>query len=153
MWDTAGLERTGTLTSNYYKNSHAVLMMYDVTKPTTLDRLKVWMEEAQSNCKDNIYGRTTRYFIIGNKIDCLSGEIEVDEHAAINFGQMLQIPKEQVFRISVKSSQGLDILQNELGRILSDSTIPTKPARPTNPFIELHDETPKNSNPCPCMLV
>ena len=128
-------------------------MMYDVTRPSTLDRLKVWMEEAQANCKANAYGRTTKYFIIGNKIDCLSSEIEVEEQAAMNFAQILQLPRDHVFRISVKTTEGLSKLQNELGRILSDSMLPAKPPTPTsNPFIDLHDNQ-KDKTPCPCTLL
>lgn len=127
-------------------------MMYDVTRPSTLDRLKVWMEEAQANCKANTYGRSVKYFIIGNKIDSCSTDIEIDEQSAFNFAQMLTIPKEHVFRISVKTAEGLDKLQNELGRILSDNMLPAKPHNTSNPFIDLH-ENPKEKPPCPCMLL
>ena len=39
IWDTAGLERTGRLTNNYYLNSKAIILMYDVTEKTSLHHL------------------------------------------------------------------------------------------------------------------
>jgi small GTP-binding protein len=50
LWDTAGQERFRTLTSSYYRGAHAMIFVFDITRPETLDSVKMWMQEAQSYC-------------------------------------------------------------------------------------------------------
>lgn len=33
IWDTAGQERFRTITGSYYKGAHAIIIVYDITKP------------------------------------------------------------------------------------------------------------------------
>ena len=44
IWDTAGQENMFSLTKNYYKGSCCVLLVYDVTKRTSFEHLKRWLE-------------------------------------------------------------------------------------------------------------
>lgn len=37
IWDTAGQERFRTITSAYYKGADGIIMVYDVTDPSTLE--------------------------------------------------------------------------------------------------------------------
>jgi len=61
--DTAGQERFRTLTSSYYRNADALLVVYDVTDQRSFDEV------------DSLFYEATRYssralkFLIGNKID------------------------------------------------------------------------------------
>ncbi len=48
IWDTAGAERYRTITSNYYRGSHAIIFVYDVTCRTSFDNIeKFWLEEVK----------------------------------------------------------------------------------------------------------
>lgn len=44
IWDTAGAERYRTITSNYYRNSNAIIFVYDVTERSSFDHVeKYWL--------------------------------------------------------------------------------------------------------------
>lgn len=51
LWDTAGQERFRTLTSSYYRNAHAVVLVYDVNEPNTFYNIKQWINEADRYCR------------------------------------------------------------------------------------------------------
>ena len=48
LWDTAGQERFRAIVSQYYRNAHGVLLVYDMTDATTLDSIRTsWLPEAK----------------------------------------------------------------------------------------------------------
>jgi len=61
LWDTAGQERYRTITQAYYRGSHGVLVVYDVTSRPTFEHVKRWLQEIQAQC-----GNVN---LIGNKCD------------------------------------------------------------------------------------
>ena len=66
LWDTAGQERFRTLTSSYYRGSHAMMMVYDVVRPDTTEGLGRWMEEARRNGVDP---ERCVSLLVGTKVD------------------------------------------------------------------------------------
>lgn len=42
MWDTAGQERYRSLIPTYLKNAQCAVFVYDVTRPSTLEDVKMW---------------------------------------------------------------------------------------------------------------
>lgn len=118
LWDTAGLERAGRMTSNYYNYSHAVLLMYDVTDSTSLNGLQIWYDNAVRDSNNT----NTKYFLVGNKIDETSGDIVVTEKKAVSYANdVLKLPSNYKvsFRISAKTGQGFDDLLQEITMILA----------------------------------
>ena len=68
IWDTAGAERYRTITSNYYRGSHAIIFVYDVTERNSFDNVeKFWLKEVR-----NFFPNTAEIvlLLVGNKIDC-----------------------------------------------------------------------------------
>ena len=48
IWDTAGAERYRTITSNYYRGSHAIIFVYDVTERSSFENIeKFWLKEVK----------------------------------------------------------------------------------------------------------
>ena len=46
LWDTAGQERfRKSMVPHYYRNAHAVVFVYDVTKPESFASLPAWISE------------------------------------------------------------------------------------------------------------
>ncbi|RWS13141.1 ras-related protein Rab-18-like protein [Dinothrombium tinctorium] len=64
IWDTAGSERFRSLTPNFYRGAHGAILVYDVTKRETFDKLDTWLNEL------NAYQtRDVVKMLVGNKID------------------------------------------------------------------------------------
>jgi len=64
IWDTAGQERFHSLAPMYYRNAQAAVVVYDVTKGTSLEKAKSWVKELQRQANPNIV-----IALVGNKID------------------------------------------------------------------------------------
>lgn len=50
IWDTAGQERFRTITSTYYRGTHGVIIVYDVTNGDSFANVRRWLEEIRNNC-------------------------------------------------------------------------------------------------------
>ncbi|KAL1868661.1 hypothetical protein VTK73DRAFT_3577 [Phialemonium thermophilum] len=64
IWDTAGQERFASLAPMYYRNAQAALVVYDLTKPTSLIKAKHWVAELQRQASPGIV-----IALVGNKLD------------------------------------------------------------------------------------
>eukprot|EP01091_Cochliopodium_minus_P001862 TRINITY_DN11828_c0_g1_i1.p1 TRINITY_DN11828_c0_g1~~TRINITY_DN11828_c0_g1_i1.p1 ORF type:complete len:206 (+),score=47.04 TRINITY_DN11828_c0_g1_i1:89-706(+) len=65
IWDTAGQEKFKALTPMYYRNCSAALVVYDITKPESLEQAKYWVKELKSNENPFVI------VLVGNKSDKL----------------------------------------------------------------------------------
>nr|KAG5689832.1 hypothetical protein BaRGS_029310 [Batillaria attramentaria] len=63
LWDTAGVERFRTLTRNYYRNTHAALLVFSLDDPTSLFYLPRWEKDVMESAPDAVK------FLVGNKGD------------------------------------------------------------------------------------
>ena len=67
IWDSAGQERFRySLVPHYYRNVHAVIFVYDVTRKSTFDNIQKWLDEFQCNVA---HSKNIPRLIIGNKCD------------------------------------------------------------------------------------
>ncbi|XP_047955353.1 ras-related protein RABA5b-like [Salvia hispanica] len=64
VWDTAGQERFRAVTSAYYRGAVGALVVYDITRRTTFDSVKRWLDELNTHCDTAV----TR-MLVGNKRD------------------------------------------------------------------------------------
>jgi Ras-related protein Rab-18 len=63
--DTAGQERFRTLTPTYYRNAQGAIIVYDVSRRQTFERVEQWLQEL-----DAYVNRTDVVkMIVGNKTD------------------------------------------------------------------------------------
>jgi Ras-related protein Rab-1A len=67
IWDTAGQERFRTITISYYRGSHGILVVYDVTDRTSFQHVRSWMQEIQKYAKEG-----ASILLVGNKVDLTS---------------------------------------------------------------------------------
>ncbi|KAI0335414.1 ras-domain-containing protein [Cubamyces sp. BRFM 1775] len=67
IWDTAGQERFHSLAPMYYRNAQAAVVVYDVTKASSLEKAKTWVKELQRQANPNIV-----IALAGNKIDLVT---------------------------------------------------------------------------------
>ena len=67
--DTAGQEKFNSLIVTYYKKADAVLLVYDISKKSSFDKIRsYYVEKIRDNCKKDI-----PILLLGNKTD-LDGE-------------------------------------------------------------------------------
>ncbi|XP_023567334.1 ras-related protein Rab-26 isoform X2 [Octodon degus] len=64
IWDTAGQERFRSVTHAYYRDAHALLLLYDVTNKTSFDNIQAWLTEIQEYAQDDVV-----LMLLGNKVD------------------------------------------------------------------------------------
>ena len=50
IWDTAGQEKFRSLLTLYYKNSDAVVIVFDLTDPQTFETVDYWAKQIEANC-------------------------------------------------------------------------------------------------------
>ena len=48
LWDTAGQDKYRTIAKNYYKGSHGILLLYDITKMTSFENIREWIRDIRS---------------------------------------------------------------------------------------------------------
>ncbi|KAJ4858439.1 ras family domain-containing protein [Trichoderma breve] len=81
IWDTAGQERFASLAPMYYRNAQAALVVYDITKPTSLVKARHWVAELQRQASPGIV-----IALVGNKLD-LAGESNVSTEEAQSYAE------------------------------------------------------------------
>ncbi|XP_076053743.1 uncharacterized protein LOC143032716 isoform X1 [Oratosquilla oratoria] len=64
IWDTAGQERFRSVTHAYYRDAHALLLLYDVTSKASFDNTRAWLGEIHEYAQDDVV-----IMLIGNKCD------------------------------------------------------------------------------------
>lgn len=67
IWDTAGQERFASLAPMYYRNAQAALVVYDITKPSSLTKAQHWVAELHRQASPGIV-----IALVGNKSDLAS---------------------------------------------------------------------------------
>lgn len=160
IWDTAGQERFHSLAVSaavmpslripdiqlkpmYYRNAQAAVVVYDVTKATSLEKAKSWVKELQRQANPNIV-----IALAGNKVDLVQpsasssgntseSEDEADDATATpgetpSSGEsesLRQVPSEEAqayaseagllfFETSAKTGEGIVDLFTEIGECL-----------------------------------
>ena len=72
LWDTAGQERYRSITKGYYKDSQALLLIYDITNKSTFDNVDKWITGVKDSLGDEDNDKENSNYIIillGNKLD------------------------------------------------------------------------------------
>lgn len=85
IWDTAGQCRFRSIISCYYKGSHGIIIIFDITDRNSFNNVKIWLNEIKKNAKENI-----DTILIGNKCDILNRrKVSIEE--ATEFADSLDI--------------------------------------------------------------
>ncbi|XP_074604519.1 RAS oncogene family member Rab35 [Brevipalpus obovatus] len=94
IWDTAGQERFRTITSTYYRGTHGVIVVYDVSNSDTFSNVKRWLGEIDQNC--DVVNR----ILVGNKNDDPNHKVVLTEDAQ-RFADQMGI---QLYETSAKEN-------------------------------------------------
>ncbi len=66
VWDTAGLEKFRSLTSNYYRGADVILLFFDTTVRSSFTNLPYWIDSISKKLVDH---KIVDISLIGTKID------------------------------------------------------------------------------------
>lgn len=87
IWDTAGQERFSTITANYYRGAQGAMLVYDISRRESFDRVKVWLERARQ-----LGGAELECVLVGNKADIPESSRAVSAADGETLGLDLGIP-------------------------------------------------------------
>jgi len=75
IWDTAGQEKFRSLTGSYYRGTHGIILVYDVTRRQSFDAIDHWLGEV------DIYStnRDVIKLLVGNKLDKATKQVSTEE--------------------------------------------------------------------------
>jgi len=112
IWDTAGQERFRTITSTYYRGTHGVIVVYDVTSGESFANVKRWLHEIDQNC--DVVNR----ILVGNKNDDPDRKVVLTEDAR-RFADQMGI---QLFETSAKDNINVE----EMFRAVTELVLKSK---------------------------
>ena len=98
LWDTGGQERHDSLTSNYYRSAHAVVLVYCLEEESSLYALSEWVEEAleMSRQADRLV-----LALWGTKADLPPAQRSVKAEAVEALGKSYNIPSQLNCLVSI----------------------------------------------------
>ena len=64
IWDTAGQERFRSITKNYYRGAHGILILYDVTSSKSFENMRNWVTQVKESSSNIV-----TIYIVATKID------------------------------------------------------------------------------------
>ena len=105
IWDTAGQDRFRSITKNYYKGAHGIILIYDVTSRKTFENVKNWVSQIKEEVSDKVI-----IILVGNKIDDESNRKVSKEEGK----KMANDCGLDFFETSAKSGLNIDSTFNEL---------------------------------------
>uniref|UniRef100_A0A182JAE3 Ras-related protein Rab-35 n=1 Tax=Anopheles atroparvus TaxID=41427 RepID=A0A182JAE3_ANOAO len=141
IWDTAGQERFRTITNTYYRGTHGVIVVYDVTNGESFGNVKRWLQEIESNC--DIVNKV----LVGNKNDDPTRKVVTTEDAE-RFANQMEI---KLFETSAKDNINVEemflaITEQVLKH--KKQTQKQKQSEPGSEMIQLGKRTQKKKNKC-----
>jgi Ras-related protein Rab-8A len=138
IWDTAGQERFRTITHNYYRGAHGIVLMYDVTQATSFDNITKWMEDIQTHID-----ATINIILIGNKCDLLDKKV-------VSTAQGLKLAKEYGLKFFETSAKTNLQVEEAFTSLITQVTTRVLPAPTSVTSIQLEGKTMSLVSPTSC---
>uniref|UniRef100_A0A8C2IVM7 small monomeric GTPase n=1 Tax=Cyprinus carpio TaxID=7962 RepID=A0A8C2IVM7_CYPCA len=146
VWDTAGQERfRKSMVEHYYRNVHAVVFVYDVTKMASFQNLKTWIQE----CNGHGVSSSVPRVLVGNKCD-LVDQIQVPSNTALKFADSHNMLLFETSAKDPKESQNVDSIFMCLAcRLKAQKYLIYRDVEREDGRVRLkHQPDPKSNCPC-----
>ncbi|TDH07887.1 hypothetical protein EPR50_G00111480 [Perca flavescens] len=146
VWDTAGQERfRKSMVEHYYRNVHAVVFVYDVTKMTSFRNLQTWIEE----CNGHRVSASVPRVLVGNKCDLVE-HIQVPSNMALKFADSHNMLLFETSAKDPRESQNVDsIFMSIACRLKAQKSLLYRDVEREDGRVRLTQETETKSS-CPC---
>nr|XP_025840528.1 ras-related protein Rab-26 isoform X3 [Vulpes vulpes] len=137
IWDTAGQERFRSVTHAYYRDAHALLLLYDVTNKASFDNIQAWLTEIHEYAQHNV-----ALMLLGNKVDSAQERVvkrEDGEKLAKEYG----LP---FMETSAKTGLNVDLAFTAIAKELKQRSMKA----PSEPHFRLHDYVKREGQGTSC---
>ena len=106
IYDTAGQERFRNIVKHYYKGANGILLIYDISKRITFEKLQFWLDDLKENADiDNLF-----IYLVGNKND-KKEEREVTFEEGNKFAKEKKLP---FIEVSAKTGENINQLFDDM---------------------------------------
>ena len=105
IWDTAGQDRFRSITKNYYKGSHGIILIYDVTSLKTFENVKSWVSQIHEEISDKVV-----IYLVANKID-MDDLRKVTKEEGKKLAEELDVP---FVETSAKTGENIDYIFSDI---------------------------------------
>uniref|UniRef100_H3AH63 RAB33A, member RAS onco family n=1 Tax=Latimeria chalumnae TaxID=7897 RepID=H3AH63_LATCH len=146
VWDTAGQERfRKSMVEHYYRNVHAVVFVYDVTKMASFDNLKMWIQE----CNGHSVSPLVPKVLVGNKCDLID-HIQVPSNMALKFADAHNMLLFETSAKDPKESQNVESIFMCLAcKLKAQKSLQYRDVEKQEGKVKL-SQGPSTKNSCPC---
>jgi small GTP-binding protein len=100
LFDFGGLKTFAKVRRHFYRGSDAIIVIFDYSRPDSLEKLNEWIEESIQFIDDH----SVPYLIVGNKIDKVNERKNIRDKLEI-FANQYNFP---IFETSSLTGEGID---------------------------------------------
>jgi small GTP-binding protein len=105
IWDTAGQDRFRCITKSYFRGSHGILLIYDITSTSSFNNIKNWILQIRESL-----GEQPCITLVGNKVD-LESNRRVSREDGIRLAKEYEM---SFFETSAKDDTNISEAFNQL---------------------------------------
>ncbi|EDV27868.1 uncharacterized protein TRIADDRAFT_20540, partial [Trichoplax adhaerens] len=111
IWDTAGQERFRSVTHAYFRDAHALLLLYDVTNKKSFENVLSWIEDINAHAGNDVV-----VMLLGNKADLTTEKVIKTEQ-----GEKLAKDNNIAFmETSAKTGMNIDLAFHAIAKNLKE---------------------------------
>ncbi|MFX0116299.1 MAG: Rab family GTPase [Candidatus Hodarchaeota archaeon] len=121
IWDLAGQPMFANVVKTYYQGSYGAVVVYDVTRPESLDSVTGWVQDIWSH---TTYDAKIPIVLLGNKIDLKDQIVLTTDQGAVAAEQLAAERGGPVphFETSARTGVMVDEAFEQLGRLIFEFT-------------------------------
>ncbi|XP_058477103.1 ras-related protein Rab-37-like [Solea solea] len=137
IWDTAGQERFRSVTHAYYRDAHALLLLYDITSKSSFDNIRAWLTEIHEYAQSDVV-----IMLLGNKAD-MSSERAIRRDEGERLAREYSVP---FMETSAMTGVNVELAFTAVSKELKHRSV----RHPSEPKFQIHEyiEARKEKSSC-----
>lgn len=131
IWDTAGQERFRSVTSSYYRDADALLLVYDIANRSSFEHIRDWLAQIKEHAKESVL-----ITLVGNKMDLHNARrVKYEEgrdlaeayniafiETSAKTGQNVQEAFQEISRRLIRASNGVNVEEDVVVDLVSSQS-------------------------------
>lgn len=121
IWDTAGQEQFRSITKSFYRNSHGVLVVFDLSDRESFESVPTWINSVLQSCESPI-----NIILVGNKCDldhAVSKKEAEDLASSFNIKYIETSAKNNLNVDEAFSCLAKDVIKNQTPKVTQEDII------------------------------